>query len=266
MRVCILLLMWLASFSVAGQDVRTRSIKLRQVVTVSVDRLGNFYAISQTGRLSKYSPDGKLLAAKQLTEHEPPTLIEPWNPLRVFFYHRKTQQVAWFDYNLDELSILTLDPVWAVEPMLVCPTPDNNLWILDGGDYSLKRISYKDNAIVLDAPLDTTDFAPQPHVVQMREYQNMMFILDKKSGISVFNNVGQKIFFLPASGISFFSFMGEELYYLRQGEIVFVDLYTQEKRTLKAPPLVSAAVVTDERIFYVRPRKLEIVPHTPPQN
>lgn len=72
MRVCILLLMWLATVPVAGQEVRTRSITLRQVVTVSVDRLGNFYAISQAGKVSKYSPDGKLLAARQLTEHEPP--------------------------------------------------------------------------------------------------------------------------------------------------------------------------------------------------
>jgi hypothetical protein len=266
MKLRLLLLMWLAAGPVLAQEARLKPIRLRQVSSVSVDRLGNFYAITHTGNVHKYSPEGKLLASRQLTEHKPPTLLEPWNPLRVFAYQQKDQHVTVFDYNLEELSMRALDPVWAVEPVLACPTPDNNLWILDGGDFSLKKISLKDNAIVLDAPLDTADFSPLPEVVQMREYQNMIFILEKKSGISVYNNVGQKILFMPAQGISFFNFMGEELYFFRQGEIVFVDLYTQEKRALKAPPRATAAVVTDERIFYVLPKSVEIMRYSPPQD
>ena len=72
-----------AQLTTFAQLNKVADLNLTNVSTASVDRLGNFYFVLPSGTLQKYDPDGNLLdeAKEGIT---PLTLLEPWNPLKVF--------------------------------------------------------------------------------------------------------------------------------------------------------------------------------------
>ena len=96
-----------------------------------------------------------------------------------------------------------------------------------------------------------------------REYQNFVFLLDKKEGIKIYNGVGSLIKTIPQSGLSYFNFIGEELYYLKGNTIQLFDLFTAETREIKLPESAYFALITDERLFLVRHKAVDIYEYKP---
>jgi len=84
----------------------------------------------------------------------------------------------------------------------------------------------------------------------MREYQNLIFLLDKNTGIVIYNTVGKKINQLKTDANNF-GFFGEELYFLQEGKVVFFDLYTEKIRLVDVGE-GKFVLVTDERILLVK--------------
>jgi hypothetical protein len=120
--------------------------------------------------------------------------------------------------------------------------------VLDGADFSIKKVNPLNNEVTSEFYLDTAN--SKPNFVYMREYQNLIFLLDKNKGITIYNIVGKKVNLLKTDANNF-GFFGEELYFLQDGKIVFFDLYT-EKTRLKEVGEGKFVLVSDERILLVK--------------
>lgn len=223
-----------------------KEFKTKSVAQVSVDRLGNFFVVQKNGALKKYDLNGKLLAASKVTSC---TLLEPWYHPVIFQYDKKKQQITTSGRNFENSKIAKVDPAWAISPVLVCPTNDNKLWLFDEADASLKKINPLTSEVIFEFGVDTTQFKVKPNFVHLREYQSLVFLLDKNSGIYLFNTIGKQINKIEKVGIQNFNFFGEELYYLADDSIVFYDLYTEEVRKIKVAENNQFLIVTDERII-----------------
>lgn len=261
MKVLTLVLTLFLYTNVKAQLTKVVELDLKKVTTCSVDRLGNFYFINGDGILRKYDPDGKLLSQtkKSVT---PLTLIEPWNPLKVFIYDRGSKKYTHLDHNLEVLEVTTLEPSLSISPTLFCPANEANKgWILDEADYTLKRVNLSTKEIEFEATLPE-EWVVEPQFVFMREYQNMVFLLDKNAGIYILNNLGKQIKAIEVKGLTFFNFMGEELCYRKGNDVILFDLYTAE--TIKIADIskfknVINTVITDERLAVLTPEKVEIL-------
>lgn len=129
-------------------------LPIANVANVSVDRLGNFYFLLPSGKLQKFDPNGVLMDETK-DSILPLTLIEPWNPLKIFTFSNQTRQFSWIDHHLEVLERNELDPSLSITPRLVCPANEvNKAWILDEEDYSLKRVDLITNQIEVDAIID----------------------------------------------------------------------------------------------------------------
>ncbi|MGE0588350.1 MAG: hypothetical protein AB7O48_07220 [Cyclobacteriaceae bacterium] len=260
MKAFSLILTLIVCTDVKAQLANVAELDLKNVSICSVDRLGNFYFITDDGLLKKYDPDGKLLS--QTTKSVTPlTLLEPWNPLKVFIYDRKAKKYTHLDHNLEVLEVIPLEPSLSISPALFCPANEANKgWILDEADYTLKRVNLSTKEIEFEATLPE-DWVIEPQFIFMREYQNMVFLLDKNAGIYILNNLGKPIKTIEIKGLTFFNFMGEELCYRQGNDIVLFDLYTAETRKVadisKFKKVVNT-VITDERLAVVTPQKVEI--------
>ena len=231
---------------------KIKDIKLKGVSQVSVDRLGNFFLISKSGVIKKYDAQGKEIASFKKTDV---TLVEPWFHPIIFIYNKNKQTISTYGRNFENAKITPLDPAWAIEPQLVCPTNDNKIWIYDGSDASLKKVNPLTQEVMAEFSIDTTQFKNTPHFIHLREYQSMLFLLDPETGIYIFNNIGKRVNHIQASGLLHFNFFGEELYYLHENKINFFDLYTEENRTILVDPGFQFALVTDERILVIQQKK-----------
>lgn len=230
-----------------NQLKRIGQIKTKELEQLMVDRLGNFFTVT-SGEIRKHDPNGKVIA-KAKTRGTHISLLEPWYHPTIFTYDHKKQTITTFDRLFENRRTQSVEPSLAVEPYLICPKSDNRVLILDGGDYSIKVVNLLTNTVQSEFMLEATITQSNPKFTYMREYQNMIFLLDPEVGIIVLNNVGRLITTIEASQLQNFNFFGEEIYYLKNQQLEFWDLYTEEIRTIPLDANAKFVLTTDERII-----------------
>lgn len=226
---------------------KIKEYKTRPIESVTVDRLGNYFIILKNGQVNKYDANCKLVASSWLK----PDLLEPWFHPSIFSFDRMRKRIARYGRHFENPVITELDESWAIDPHLVTVRADNHIWILDKADASLKHINPMTGATVSEFSIDTTQFTARPLFTYIREYQNMLFLLDQNSGILIFSIFGKQVEHIKKAGIRNFNFVGEELYYANGNTIQFFDLTTQATREVKVEGDNQFALVTDERIILI---------------
>jgi len=244
---CVGAILFLLAPSIAQVPKKLKEISLKNIDNVSVDRLGDLFVVFKNGGIKKYDANGRELAT--FKKGALPTLIEPWYHPKIFVYDRLTQQYINYDHNLQTPQVDRIDPSIAVNPFLVCPTNDNKLLVLDEADWSIKKANPNTGKVLVEFTIDTAGMS-KPVFSYLREYQNLIFLLDKFSGIFIFNNLGKKINHIKCTTQNF-GFYGEELFYLVDDRVIFYDLYSEKTREVKIEP-GKFVIVTDERIFLIK--------------
>jgi hypothetical protein len=242
-----------------GQD-QFRKIKSTtldtEVNTAAIDRVGELYLITTDNRLVRFGIDGEISAKASLGKT--PDLFDPRDGSHSFLYWRNEQR---YELRLPDLESVStsghIDSSFAIHPFLVCPSGDHDLLVLDSADWSLKKVITKDNSvlyetIIFDGKVTASDIA------FIREYQNFIFVLDKSNGIRIYNRMGKLIRMIKGSSIAYFNFLGEELYYPEGDSIKFFNLFSTEERTVRMPAPFEYAFLTDERLFLVNKKLVDI--------
>jgi hypothetical protein len=225
---------------------KVKEWKTKNVTLITEDRLGNFFLVQKDGKIKKYDPDGKVLAS---AVEKSLTLIEPWYQPSIFMYVRSKQKYMVTGRNFENRQEFDLEPALAIEPYLVCPTHDNKLWILDHADLSLKKVNRFTNEVIHEFEIDSTMLSPNNEFIYLREYLNLIFILDKNSGILILNHIGNVINKIEVANLKSFYFYGEDLYYLHENKLMFVNILTEKQREVQLPIDTQQSILTDERII-----------------
>jgi hypothetical protein len=262
MKSCVWILLFLSLNSYGQQLKKLREIKLPPTVDrISVDRLGGFYTVNDCG-IHKFSPEGKEESAYRPRGCHPTQLVEAWGYARVFAFRKDEMRFVVFDPKMEILDYTLIDPSLAIEPQLATPAPDlNSFWILDI-DNSVKKFDAAIRTITLES--DTLKFV-KGKFTHMREYQGMLFLLERETGIYVLNKLGQLISKIDVTGINYFSFAGEDLYYLKDNQVYFHDLFSKDSYSIIVSPGYEFVVATDERLVLIKDGKAEVFAFTPRQ-
>ncbi len=264
--ITLILVILVECFNVAiGQDQplkRLQTIPLLDIKIVTIDRLGNIYALLENQTINKYDTDGVWMASFSNLERVEISQVEPWNPLSVFIYSSSVRKIELLDRSLIRQERIAVDQSLAIEPALACPSSNNSYWLFDKTDLTLKKIDLKNSAVSLQIDLNKIARPVKPDFTALREYQNMIFLLDPATGIEIFSIIGKRIHKIEASGLSYFGFLGQELYYLEGGNLKFYDLYTEETHQLLVGN-TTQALATDERLILVQAESIEVYEFKP---
>lgn len=244
----------------AGKRIRTIAIP-GTIVSTAIDRTGDFYAISGSGEIRRFDKDGNLTSLYKADTV--PTLFDPRDGARPFAYFREKHQYRYFNPSFETIGSYEIDPSFAIEPWLVCPSGEYKLWILDRPDQSLKKVNIRESDMEVEVVIDTTLVADASSFRIMREYQNFLFLLNPPEEILVFNALGRHIKTIEAPGIQSFNFLGEELYYMTGNRLEFFNLFTAETSELEIPRGYSDALLTDERMILFTRERIDIYPFRP---
>jgi len=247
----ILVLITMLAGTFARAQHRLKSVSLDQeVVSVAIDRPGDLYVTLNNGKVARIDADGTSLLLSGVVR---PSLFDPRDGSRLFAYYRKEQRYAYFS-TLQELSSHRLDSTFAIDPWLVCPSGDYNVWIADAADNTLRKVNTTTSRI--DAEIE---FRSEVSAITfMREYQGFLFVLHPTRGIVVFSAMGKELRTIGKGNIGWFNFLGEELYYPEEGQLTFFNLFNTETRSMKLPRKATFSLVTDTRVFSVTQSTVEI--------
>lgn len=244
----------------SAQAKKIASVELPHAVQfAAVDRPGDVYLVLTNGAIQKISKDGVVLATTKYAH--PPDLFDPRDGVLAFVYFRDQQKIEYLSPDLTVSDSQKIPAEFANHPWLCAPSK-NEVWILDSIDLSLKKTAARIHAIEKDVAWQGP-VVPIAHLRYLREYQNFLFLLDEKTGVNVINSMGKSIKTLGKPGLLAFNFLGEEFYFQEHGVVYFIDLYSSETRTAKLPYACEWALLTDERMFLINGKVLDIFEFKP---
>lgn len=230
------------------------------IVWAGVDRAGDLFVVLATGEVRKIDKTGKTIGTHRFPA--PPTLLDPIDGVRSFFYQRKGHRYGFMSYDFSTIDENELDPSFAINPWLVCPAL-HELWILDSADFTIKKTRMNSMAISLESTLKHLPDKKMDDYIGLREYQNYLFLLDRTAGVHVFNTLGKYVRTLGEKDMTYFSFLGEEMYYVKEKEVVLIDLYTQERRTLSLDHAYQFVLLNDDTRYGLLGKEIHLAPFKP---
>ncbi|HNP18028.1 MAG TPA: hypothetical protein PKL31_06310 [Fulvivirga sp.] len=233
-----------------SQYVVTDSIKVGAVENMSVDWLGNIYLADASGNIDKYSVTGERLARFSPSKKGKITVLEAWNPLKIFVFYAGLQQYAFLDrflVNDNRFGFGDISNFVGMSTMSL----DNNIWLVDYVDFSLKKYNINFNQIEINRPFDLVLDPENYDITYMREYQNLLFVSDNKTGILVFDNLGNYLKTIKGIGIQYFNFNGDQIHYILNHQLVQQNIYSGAENKIQLADNIKRAIIFKNYHFYL---------------
>lgn len=229
-------------------------IDIQDVASAYVDRPGDLYILHMENKISKFDTLGMPVA--NLSFEQKPAIFEPRDGARMFIYFADTKKGSFF--SPETKQEFTIQNHFAIDPILVTSSGDNHVWIVDKADWSIKRFDPKASKIIAEASIDKTQFEGEPKIITIREYQNFLFVLEKNTGILVFNGIGKQIKKIEGKKIPYFNFLGEELYYQKDNKLIFYNLFDGTSHEEAADSKACYTLLTDTRKYVVYANRIDV--------
>ena len=252
------LLLFPANFLNAQDFEFVNSIAIEEPTEVSIDRAGNIYFATYNGDIIRYSSNLQNEVFFSPSNPNTVTILEAWQGLRLFAFHRDLQQYRLINRNLSlhEDYQFPKDILGFAE--IATPSFDNNIWAVDQVDFSLIKYDIVSRSLRTRVPLNQILDPDNSELLFMKEYQNRLFLSTRDQGILIFDNLGTYVSKFEYKGVSYFSFFGDKLYFLENETIVEVDLYNDKikKRRLPGDRAWLFVVVYNDLIYLFAKEKI----------
>lgn len=255
-----LFILWLLAMPGLAQEqlpqlVFSHSLSASSPAAISQDRNGNVYLLDDKYNLLRLDPLGQ-----PLDTFSPPTrgrisTIEAWNPMKMLLFYQDRQELLLLDRFMRPISSINLADInYKGIAKAASLAADDGFWLFDETNVTLSKLDVRLRKATIETPLNLILDKEHFDVRMLREYQNMVYLLDFNSGIFVFDNLGNYLKKLPFKGLSYIGFRNNELYFVQEGELHFLDLYTLQEHTQPLPPnkLYLSAIVNNSRVFLLR--------------
>jgi hypothetical protein len=212
-----------------------RLIKLPNPGAASLDRRGALYVADADNNLRQYGPEGLPLSTYAPAQPGHAAQVEAWNVTTTMIFNDDRQQIILLDRFLSLISEVRLGDYLDGTVRVATLAPDNFIWLLDESTLTLRELDPNTLRLVQNTPLDLIIGRSRPDFRFLRQYQNNTYLVDRSTGIYVFDNLGNYRKKLPFTGLSMVGFRGDELYYLDAGALHFFHLYNQTERRVALP-------------------------------
>jgi hypothetical protein len=247
----------------AGTWTLVKTLTLPSAGAASIDRRGTLYLTDRDNNLRQLSRDGQPLNTYSPAQPGHVAVLEAWNQNSLLVFYDDRQQVLLLDRFLAPLSEIRLADYIDGTVRTATLAPDGLLWLLDESNLVLREFDPQALRLVQNTPLDLLIGRSRPDFRFLRQYQNNLYLVDRTTGIFVFDNLGNYRKKLPFPGLDFVTFRGDELMYLGGNQLHFFHLYNLTERTQPLPPGLDATTVrqvllSDQYAYFVTTKGITI--------
>ena len=258
LKAAFAILLLLSSNAFAQTWTLQSEVKLEGLDKMSFDRRGQLYLSDQKGNIYQYSQLGL-----EQVNYSPPrqgklSILEAWNTQRIFAFYQEFQAYQLFDRFLVPTPGRRQIIPSAGFVNVASLSADQQIWLVDDRDFSLKKYNPNTGEFSIITPLNLMADLENYQFTFLREYQNRLFLVDKNSGILIFDNLGNYEQTIKAGGIAWIAFEKDEIQYLTANTLTLQNLYSLEKRSLILPSNATQAVILKQKGYLVDGNSLRI--------
>lgn len=155
----------------------------------TIDNLDNIYLLSNTNTLKKISPNGDSVVFNEVRKYGKLFSVDATNPLKILLYYKNFSTVVVMDRFLNIRNTINLRKQNIFKVKAIAASYDNNIWVFDEGDATLKKID--DNGAVLMSSVDFRNlFDSTPSPEQILDRDKFVYLYDSTKGFYTFDYYG----------------------------------------------------------------------------
>ena len=230
MRLIICLLLG----SVFGSNWIQEKTMLGEFKSVEVDEQGGIYLIDKNKKLIKVDSNFDTLYVfnEKSIEVE---FVAPQNALKILIFNKSLNTIQFLDKTLSpSVDEINLDDVNIPLIEAVGISKDNNFWLFDQYDQSLKKFDTKMNMISTSGNvINITGLNWSPH--HLKEIENNVFVSDSTKGIMQFDFFGSYVQTINVNVKTNFYYNQSHLWFLRNDSLILHDILLQEESKFNLP-------------------------------
>ncbi len=234
---CFLLIFFCESSLLAQQLVEINKTRIEKPLAISVDKKAALFIADQQGNINKYDSLGNLelnFSPQRIREADG---LEAWLTLRIFVFYQDFQEYTLLDRFLnpkaDEAYRFNSPQIGFVQAASLAA--DNDIWLFDNTDFSLKKYNPQTENISVNTALDLLLNPRRYEINFIREYQNLLMVNDPNSGILIFDNLGNYKKTLPYLHLKYIGVLANEICVLKEQKLELFDLYSSAIRSIQLP-------------------------------
>jgi len=249
----------LLAFPLSGQTLEFyNQFNIQTYTSISVDRGDNLFIASSTGTIEKYNHDGELLLTYSSGRITPVVNLEAGLTNKIFAFYNDLQQFLILDRFMSPISDLHLPQNLIGYGRNASLAPDNNIWIIDDHDFSLKKYSPHYAEILVSTPFDLILDIDNYNITDIAEYQNRLYISDTSKGLLIFDNLGNYLDTYQIKGLNRLTFYNEYLLVLSGDELQFIHLYNNQNKQIKVSHISKSKEVAcgKNSLFFLAPHEV----------
>ncbi len=231
---------WLLSLAVRAQAPVVDSLRLARVTAfekpgaASADPNGVLYVADALQNIVQLAPSGQRLQTYSAPVRGHLAALDAGFTGKVLAFYDDRQGLTIFDRFLAPMTALQFADYPATAERLIRAAtlaPDGTIWLYDERQLALVRLDPRDPGNATVVPLDLVLTSPRSDIRALHAYQNRLYLLDRASGIYVFDIFGafsRKIALPDAGAVVDVQFRGDELFFLAPDgrSLHFETLYT----------------------------------------
>ncbi len=198
------------------------------VVDATTDFSGNLYLSNEHGVISKFDKKGTLQISYSGPLKSSIYSIDASHTSKIFGFYRDQQSYLILDRFLNPLNEANLSFSVAGFVTETAFSADNNLWLFDQSDLSIKKVNLFSNIVITSSAIPLVIAEEEWDLLQIEEYQNRIYLYNSSKDIYLFDNLGNYIRKLGISSDSQICFDGNQLVFIQDTSILGLNIYNNE--------------------------------------
>jgi hypothetical protein len=193
--------------------------------SLSINRGDFLFVAENSGSVLKYDWDGNKVLTYSSDRIAPISNLEAIMTSKIFIFFNDLQQYLILNRFMSLISDLHFPPDIIGFGRNATLATDNNIWVIDDNDFSLKKFSPQYSEILLVTSFDLLLDDTRYDIKDIAEYQNRLYICDAYKGILVFDNMGNYLDSISERNINKLSFYRNYLISTNGQTLNFINLY-----------------------------------------
>lgn len=215
---------------------------------LTMDPLGQVYAVTPVNDLVLYSPKGELRFLYQNFRHGDLGWVDASNPLNILLFYPQYGQAVMLDRTLSEIGMLNLPEAGYWDVPVAGRSADNQIWIYDPVQTAIRKVNIRGETLVEGQPLSLLlSRPPQPEWIV--EQKQEVFLYDPGTGVHVFDPFGQHLKTISTGEMTALRVWDGHWTFWREGKLFLFYPEKQSERELILPETALAGTFSSGRML-----------------
>ncbi|WP_143520087.1 hypothetical protein [Reichenbachiella sp. 5M10] len=212
----------------------------KRVEWLDVDRFdlnnrGEVYVTRSNGDLAKFDANGQLMLEYSPRLSNKVHQVDFNSQFRVYLFYRDFQEVIILNRYLSEPVRYLFSDFGIGYVSDIAPDMQQNIWLVDMHDFSLKLFDPRRSALVEVKSLGKILNQNTAQIEELKNHQNRTYLMDASQGVLVFDNLGNYLNTMLFDEVSSWGFFKDEIYCMQYDKLLFTNLYTFRTRQIEMP-------------------------------